>query len=149
MGLAEGDGRGFVAGGDESEPDRFCHPWNYILDKRRKARGAEKAAWAERPETIEEVGSTFTIQGFDLNYAGLIIGPSAKYVDGRVVFDASSSKNSKATNKRDSTKDFSCQNLSNELNVLLKRGVHGLYLFAVDPDLQEALKRAASEGGPF
>ena len=149
MGLAEGDGRGFVAGGDESEPDRFCHPWNYILDKRRKERGAEKAAWAERPETIEEVGSTFTIQGFDLNYAGLIIGPSAKYVDGRVVFDASSSKNSKATNKRDGTKDFSYQNLSNELNVLLKRGVHGLYLFAVDPDLQEALKRAASEGGSF
>lgn len=147
MGLVEGDDQGFVAGGDALEPNRFCHPWNYILDKRQKTRGAEKAAWAERPETIEEIGSTFTIQGFDLNYAGLIIGPSVRYVDGRVVFDAASSKNSKATNKRDGTKDFSRQNLSNELNVLLKRGVHGLYLFAVDPGLQEALKRAASGGG--
>ncbi|WP_408634265.1 DNA/RNA helicase domain-containing protein [Paratractidigestivibacter faecalis] len=109
----------------------------------------------EEPQGIDvvrpgvEVGSTFTIQGFDLNYAGLIIGPSVRYVDGKVVFDAGSSKNSKATNKRDGTKDFSRQNLSNELNVLLKRGVHGLYLFAVDPDLQEALKRAASGCKPL
>lgn len=149
MGLAEGDGQGFVPDGDESEPDRFCHPWNYILDNRHKTRRAEKTAWAERSETIDEVGSTFTIQGFDLNYAGLIIGPSVRYVDGKVAFDAGSSKNSKATNKRDGAKDFSRQNLSNELNVLLKRGVHGLYLFAVDPGLQEALKRAASGCKPL
>lgn len=35
--------------------------------------------WAERPETIQEVGSIYTIQGFDLNYAGVILGPSIKY----------------------------------------------------------------------
>ena len=29
--------------------------------------------------------------------------------------------------------------LKNELNVLLTRGVNGLYLFAVDPALQEKL----------
>lgn len=31
--------------------------------------------WAELPQTIDEVGSIYTCQGFDLNYAGIIIGP--------------------------------------------------------------------------
>ena len=32
------------------------------------------AVWAESPHTLNEVGSTFSIQGFDLNYVGVIIG---------------------------------------------------------------------------
>ena len=36
--------------------------------------------------------------------------------------------------------------LKNELNVLLTRGVNGLYLFAVDKELQKALKEALRKG---
>ncbi|EQC72703.1 hypothetical protein HSISS2_201 [Streptococcus sp. HSISS2] len=32
--------------------------------------------------------------------------------------------------------------LRNELNVLLTRGVNGLYIYAVDEELQQALKNA-------
>ena len=28
-------------------------------------------SWPEQPQTINEIGSTFTIQGFDLNYVGV------------------------------------------------------------------------------
>lgn len=82
----------------------------------------------------------FTIQGFDLNYAGVIIGPSATYRNGEIVFDAKASQNYLATNKRKDLGDFAEENLKHELNVLLKRGVHGLYLFAVDEGLQQRLK---------
>ena len=141
MGLAEGDSRGYIVG--DKDPDRFCHPWNYGLSPR-SGHGMGGDAWAERDATLEEVGSTFTIQGFDLNYAGVIIGPSVKLRDGKLIFDASASKSKKATNKRGGRIDYSAENLHNELNVLLKRGVHGLYLFAVDPELQTALKRASN-----
>ena len=57
---------------------------------------------SEQAHTIDEVGSTFTIQGFDLNYVGVILGPSVKYRDGRIVFDGSASKNDQATQKRGS-----------------------------------------------
>lgn len=142
MGLAADDPNGFVEGEDASQPTRFCHPWNYCLVKRSSTKAEEEISWAEKPETIDEIGSTYTIQGFDLNYAGVIIGPSVKYREGRIVFDAAASKNAKATNKRESKYDYSEKNLRNELGVLLKRGVHGLYLFAVDPELQAALMRA-------
>ncbi|HIW70611.1 MAG TPA: DUF2075 domain-containing protein, partial [Candidatus Limosilactobacillus merdipullorum] len=32
--------------------------------------------------------------------------------------------------------------IKNEFNVLMTRGVHGLYLHAIDPALQRALKEA-------
>lgn len=41
--------------------------------------------------------------------------------------------------------NFADKLLPNELNVLLTRGVHGLYLHAVDPALQKALEDAAGE----
>ena len=136
MGLADGDTRGYVPG--DVDERRFCLPWNYGISPKKNNK-----AWAERPETIDEVGSTFTIQGFDLNYAGVIIGPSVKLCDGHIVFNGAASCSRGATNRRGGTLDYSKQNLHNELNVLLKRGVHGLYLFAVDPGLQAALKAAA------
>lgn len=143
MGLDENDKRGFIINDDAPDSDRFCHPWNYQLDVSGSASTVDDTAWAERPETIDEIGSTFTIQGFDLNYAGVIIGPSVKLRDGKLIFDSKASKNKRAVNKRSGVKDYSDKNLRNELNVLLKRGVHGLYLFAVDPELQSALERAA------
>ncbi|ASN62205.1 DUF2075 domain-containing protein [Latilactobacillus curvatus] len=127
--------------------DDWQMPWNLqvpVDDKDQKRRN-KKLAWAEQPQTIDEVGSTFTIQGFDLNYAGVIIGPSVKYRNGRIIFDKTASENSKATQRRtleDGTKeDVSEDMLRNELNVLLSRGVNGLYIYAVDDELRAALKK--------
>lgn len=57
-------------------------------------------SWAEQEQTIDEVGSPFTIQGFDLNYAGVIVVPSVRYRDGEIIFDREASKNKKATRQR-------------------------------------------------
>lgn len=143
MGLAGDDDSGIDEVDAPNDARRFCHPWNYMLSRQSSSKSIDSLSWAENPETLNEIGSTYTIQGFDLNIAGVIIGPSVKYRDGRIVFDAKGSQNSRAVQKRGGEIDYSEQNLRNELNVLLKRGVHGLYLFAVDPALQKALREAA------
>ena len=121
-------------------------PWNYQL---KVNRNQVSLPWVEQDQTIDEVGSTFTIQGLDLNFAGVIIGPSVKYRDGKIIFDKSESANKKATQRRtlkDGSKQyFSEMLLKNELNVLLTRGVNGLYIYAVDDQLREALKIAAKD----
>ncbi|RHW49559.1 ATP-dependent exonuclease [Bombilactobacillus bombi] len=120
-------------------------PWNLQIQPNSKIqkRKNKYLAWAEQPQTINEVGSTFTIQGFDLNYAGVIIGPSVKYRNGKLIFDPKASCNKKATQKRtfaDKTKQNVAEELlENELNVLMTRGVHGLYIYAVDSKLREKL----------
>lgn len=123
-------------------------PWNLQLSMtKEQKRKRKKLSWAEQEQTIGEVGSTFTVQGLDLNYAGVIIGTSVKYRDGKIIFDGTASKNKKATQKRtmrDGTKkSFAEILLRNELNVLLTRGVNGLYIYAVDDELQQALIKAS------
>ncbi|AMG62238.1 DUF2075 domain-containing protein [Staphylococcus lugdunensis] len=125
------------------EIDGWSMPWNYQI---KPTRNQSKLPWVEQTQTINEIGSTFTIQGLDLNFAGVIIGPSVKYRDGKIVFDKENSANKKVTQKRtltDGSKQyFSEMLLKNELNVLLTRGVNGLYIYAVDKQLREVLKKA-------
>lgn len=118
-------------------------PWNKQLSRDRKYKNV---SWAEQPQTIDEVGSTYTIQGADLNYVGVIIGPSVKYRNGQIIFDEKESENKKATQKRtlsnNEKKSFAKELLKNELNVLMTRGVNGLYIYAVDEALREVLHQA-------
>lgn len=126
------------------EIDDWKLPWNLQLSVDRLGK---KLSWPEQSQTINEVGSTFTIQGFDLNYVGVIIGPSVIYREGKIQFDKNKSKNNKATQNRtmadNSKQNFAEELLKNELNVLITRGINGLYLYAVDEELQNALLRAS------
>ena len=128
------------------------NPWNRELEadlSRQEKRRLKGLSWAEQPQTINEVGSTFTIQGFDLNYAGVILGPSVKYRDGKIIFDPSASRNEKAVRNRtlsDGTKQkFGEILIQHEVRVLMTRGVNGLYIYACDPELRAALLRAEGE----
>lgn len=133
------------------EIGNWKRPWNREIIRygtKKDVREVKGLAWAEQPKTINEVGSTYTIQGFDLNYAGVIIGPSVKYRNGKIVFDPSCSYNKKATNKRtleDGSKvSFGEEFLKNELGVLLTRGVNGLYIYACDEELRNQLKKCVN-----
>ena len=124
-------------------------PWNRELDRelgRKEKRANKSLSWAEQPQTIEEIGSTFTIQGFDLNYAGVILGPSVKYRNGEVIFDPSASYNTKAVRNRTlsdgSKQKFGEELIQHEVRVLMTRGVEGLYIYACDDALREALLQA-------
>ena len=130
---------------------KWHKPWNRELESeltRQEKRQIKALAWAEQPQTINEVGSTFTIQGFDLNYAGVILGPSVKYRNGKIVFDPSESCNNKATRKRTLSngekKKFGELLLQHEVRVLMTRGVNGLYIYACDEELRKALKEAVA-----
>ncbi len=127
-------------------------PWNYELKKelsQKDKRKIKNQAWAEQEHTIQEVGSTYTIQGFDLNYAGIILGESIKYRDGKIVFEPSNSSNDKVHKRRtmsDGTmKNFGEELLKHEVRVLMTRGVNGMYIYACDDELREVLKKAVMD----
>lgn len=127
------------------EDGDFKLPWNYT-DTKQPSKSKDNQSWAEQPKSLHEVGSTYTIQGFDLNYAGVIIGPSVKYRNGKVIYDASAARSDQMTKKRTLESgekvDISDKLLQNQLNVLLKRGINGLYIHAVDKELQAMLQKA-------
>lgn len=122
-------------------------PWNLqVPDEEEEKRKNKDLAWAEQNHTINEVGSTYTIQGFDLNYAGVILGPSVKYRDGKIVFDPDCSKNHSVVQARTLSngkkQKFGKTLIKNEVNVLMTRGIDGLYIYAQDEALREALQKA-------
>ena len=108
--------------------------------------------WAERPETVQEVGSIYTVQGFDLNYVGVIIGPSIDYdfETQQLIIDTSKYKDRGGfTGKGDMTveevQEAKEKIILNSLNVPLKRGIHGLYIYAVNNNLRKKLIELQNE----
>ncbi|WP_445506498.1 DUF2075 domain-containing protein [Niallia sp. 03190] len=112
-------------------------PWNSTQDN---------VTWAENPNSIKEVGSIYTVQGFDLNYVGVVLGPSVSYDEDKdeLVIDPSKYKDTGAFISRtdlspDKNQEIKEEIILNSINVLMKRGIHGLYIYATDPKLRQKL----------
>ncbi|WP_271725685.1 DUF2075 domain-containing protein [Bacillus paralicheniformis] len=112
-------------------------PWNSTQDK---------VTWAENTTSIKEVGSIYTVQGFDLNYVGVVLGPSVSYDEDNdeLVIDTSKYKDTGAFISRtdlspEQNEQVKEQIILNSINVLMKRGIHGLYIYATDPKLRKRL----------
>lgn len=120
-----------------SESDEFKLRWDRYLPQ-------ITIPWSEREDTIDEVGSVYTIQGFDLNYAGVILGRSLQYDP---LTDSIKVKPEFYDDHAGFTRKKNIHNVAtvrekivlNSLNVLLTRGVRGLYIFAFDQALRERL----------
>lgn len=103
--------------------------------------------WIASADSVEEVGSIHTVQGYDLNYAGVIIGPDLRWDDagGRLVVDRSSyfDKKGQENNRalgRTYTDDDLLVFIRNIYAVLLTRGVRGTYVYVSDPALRAHLR---------
>lgn len=124
----------------ESNGD-YKMPWNTT---------GGKTTWAEKAETIAEAGSIYTIQGFDLNYVGVVLGPSVSYdeeqeclvIDSNLYKDTGAYAGVEGIENVDSAKE---QIVLNSINILMKRGVKGLYLYASDESLRRKLLKLQRE----
>lgn len=104
--------------------------------------------WVNTPTSIDEVGSIHTIQGYDLNYAGVIIGRDLRYDlrTDRITFDRGNYHDPRGTtNNRllgiTYTDEDILQFVRNIYAVLLTRGVLGTYVYVCDPPLREYLRK--------
>lgn len=103
--------------------------------------------WIAAPKSLDEVGSIHTVQGYDLNYAGVIIGEDLRYdpVEGRLFidrgsyFDTAGKQNNRRLGKTYSDEDL-LRFITNIYAVLLTRGIRGTFVHATDPPLQEYLR---------
>lgn len=104
--------------------------------------------WVNSPMSVNEVGSIHTIQGYDLNYAGVIIGKDLRYdgASGRIVFDRGNYFDPRGTtNNRvlgiTYSDDDILQFVRNIYAVLLTRGIRGTYVYVCDPRLRDHLRQ--------
>jgi DUF2075 family protein/ABC-type dipeptide/oligopeptide/nickel transport system ATPase subunit len=105
--------------------------------------------WVNSSSSHKEMGSIHTIQGYDLNYAGVVIGKDLSYdpSTGKLIFQRSFYFDTKG--KEDNPKlgirftdDDLLEYVVNIYRVLLTRGIKGTFLYVVDEGLRSHLKRS-------
>ncbi|MBS1006702.1 DUF2075 domain-containing protein [Levilactobacillus brevis] len=125
-----------IDGRHNVEMDSFSLPWDEW--------DPQRTHWAKREGSITQVGTIYTLQGFDLNYVGMIIGPSFGYdpqTDTMTIIPEKYSHKEIFKKRKDiqfSRAEYKTF-IANVLNVLMKRGKYGLYLTAYDDALRARL----------
>ncbi len=118
------------------------------LDGERMRWNSTDKDWINSDGSLEEVGSIHTVQGYDLNYAGVVIGPDLRLAaDGSVMADREAYRDKKGKENTGHLKDaFTDDDLlvfiRNIYGVLLTRGMRGTYVYVCAPGLRERLRIA-------
>lgn len=111
------------------------------------------ADWNMEPGFLRDVGAIYTVQGFEHDYVGVIIGPDLVINNNGLAIRKSNQKYGplqdflKGTlslpekNRKAKEAEFS-QAIRNIYYILLTRAKKGVFIYAVDPELQNALENA-------
>lgn len=124
---------------DRKKPDEYTidiqghkYRWNRVYDN-----------WITTKTAPEEIGCIHTLQGYDLNYAGIIIGNDIKYDSrsGKIVSDKScyfdTLGKAGVSDNPEGLKNYLC----NIYITLLTRGIRGTYIYVCDDALRKHLEQ--------
>jgi len=104
--------------------------------------------WINSKNSLDEVGSIHTVQGYDLNYVGVIIGHDLRmdphtaevYFDRSNYFDKKGLENNPRLGIKYSDRDI-LEYVRNIYAVLLSRGIRGTFIYVCDEPLREYFAR--------
>ncbi len=96
--------------------------------------------WVNSKNAINEVGCIHTVQGYDLNYAGVIIGPELSYDEEKDELIVDEKKYKDINGKRSLTEPNELRRyIINIYKTLLTRGIKGTYVYVVDEKLRNKI----------
>lgn len=102
--------------------------------------------WVNSSNAINEVGCIHTVQGYDLNYVGVIIGPELTYDPGNKKFKIDKNKYFDINGRNGVTDPNELERyIINIYKTLLTRGINGTYVYIVDDDLRNYFKNLTNE----
>lgn len=117
----------------------YRRPWDAKPGNWRLAAGIPPAAlWATDPNGINQIGCVYNIQGFELDYVGVIWGRDLRYdFDGQQwVGDKKHSADSVVKRSRERFVYL----VKNTYRVLLSRGMKGCYVYYMDKDTERFMR---------
>lgn len=106
--------------------------------------------WVNSPNAINEVGCIHTVQGYDLNYVGVIIGPEISYddVNNELIINKKEYKDFNGSRGIEDPEELKFY-IINIYKTLLTRGIRGTYIYIVDEKLRVYFKKViTSEMSP-
>lgn len=123
----------------------YRRPWDAKPGSKNLAPGIPSAAlWATDPAGIDQIGCVYNIQGFELDYVGVIWGEDLVYrFDiGSWVGNKDKSADSVVKRSRDEFVDL----VKNTYRVLLSRGMKGCYVHFLDKETEQFVRSRLDTG---
>ena len=118
---------------------RYERPWNAKPESKKLAKGIPLSnLWAYDPNGINQIGCIYTAQGFEFDYAGVIIGNDLTYDFETQSWKGNSENSADSVVKR--SKDQFLQLTKNTYRVLLSRGMKGCYVYFLDKETEKFFK---------
>ncbi len=114
----------------------FRMTWEAKNDAARLAPGIPRAAlWAYDSKGVSQMGSIYTIQGFEFDYVGVVFGKDLAYDQGTSEWIGRPENSADNLVKRDSERFL--RNVKNVYRVLMTRGMKGCYVYFMDKGTEE------------
>ncbi|NAS25120.1 DUF2075 domain-containing protein [Herbidospora sp. NEAU-GS84] len=116
----------------------WARPWNVKKD-RAVGDAPPSMLWATEPAGFGQVGCVYTAQGFEYDWAGVILGPDLTVRDGALATVRNANRDPAFKSAKSVPDAEFDQLVRNVYKVLLTRGMRGTVLYAVDPAVRELL----------
>ena len=117
----------------------YRRPWDAKPGNWRLAPGIPPASlWATDPNGINQIGCVYNIQGFELDYVGVIWGKDLRYDLDRQLWVGDKKQSSDSVVKR--SKEQFVDLVKNTYRVLLSRGMRGCYVHFMDKDTERFVR---------
>lgn len=97
-------------------------------------------SYLDDPDSIDQIGCIHTIQGLDLQYAGVIIGKDMMYQDGKICYTKKNNVDIGSAKINQCDDELAAKLIRNTYNVLLTRGMRGTYIYCEDEALNSYIK---------
>lgn len=121
----------------------WSRPWNRSIGNGPQPENDPYTIWASTEEGFDEVGCIYSIQNFEYDYVGVILGPDFVWRNGR--WDARPDQSyDKVWQRFHYTQDATFY-LRNIYRVLLTRGRKGTYLFVTDEETRTHIQKTLME----
>lgn len=116
----------------KKDPNRY----DILIDQYQYRWNSTNKDWVNSENAINEIGCIHTVQGYDINYAGVIIGPELLMRDGKIQYNEKNYKDRPAKDLSigaEGMKKF----IINIYKTLLTRGIYGTYIYVCDSELRD------------
>ncbi len=100
--------------------------------------------WPYDPRAINQIGSIYTIQGFEFNYVGVIVGADMIYNFETGAWEGHPENSCDSTVRR--SKDKFLDLVKNTYRVLLSRSLRGCYVYFVDKETEKFVRSRIDMG---
>ena len=115
--------------------------YDFMIDGKKYSWNGINENFATDKNSVSLIGSVFTCQGYDLNYAGVIFSNDIRFNKEKGIIECVPSSYYDKHGKVGTDVNKTIEDIINSYLVLLTRGMKGTYIYCCDKNLKEYLKQ--------